>query len=213
MVIDAYNSFSYLKTLGLNKIDYLVLTHSDSDHVGDYLKIINYFNVKNILYSKYDELFDNLLSNININKYPVDDNLRINSKFNIEFFGPINDYKDSNSVSIVFKINIYNHSYLFTGDMEEKEEYDLVNKYSNKLKSDVLKVAHHGSNTSSSELFLSYVRPKYSIISCGKNNRYNFPSNIVLDRLKKYSDIYITYECGNIDIYSLNSKLWINCFR
>ena len=214
MVIDAYNSISYLKNSGIKKIDYLVLTHSDSDHIGDYDKIIKEFKVNKLLYSKYDDKFNVLLNDINVNKIGIDSNYVFNSKnFNIKVLGPINKYDDANSNSIVLRIKIFNKTILYTGDMTEKEEIDLINKYKTSLKSDILKVAHHGSNTSSSNNFLKLVNPDTSIISVGKNNNYDLPSDIIVKRLEKYSNVYMTKNKGNIDIIISKKKLWILTYR
>ena len=97
--------------------------------------------------------------------------------------------------------------------MTEKEEIDLVNEYKDYLKCDILKVAHHGSNTSSTDIFLSYAKPKYSIISVSEYNNYNLPSNDVINRLKEYSKIYQTKYCGNIDIKFFFNNLFIQTFR
>lgn len=85
-------------------------------------------------------------------------------------------------------------------------------KYSTQLNSDILKVAHHGSNTSSTKEFISYVSPTYSIISCGIDNKYGFPNQDVLNRLSK-SKIYRTDKSGNIKIIFKNNKIKINGYR
>ena len=213
MVIDCFNSIEYLRKRGINNINYLVLTHSDNDHIGDYKEIINEFNVNNIFYPKYDDKFDDLLIDYK-NKYPITDLSKINSKeFNFEILGPINKYDDPNSNSIVLKLNMYNTSILFTGDMTVKEESDLIEKYDYRLDSDILKVAHHGSDTSSSIKFLNLVSPRYSIISVGKNNSYGLPNKEIVERLDNISDIYMTKDNGNIDIYIYNDKLWVKPYR
>ncbi len=213
MVIDCFNSIEYLRKRGINNIDYLVLTHSDNDHIGDYKEIINEFNVNNIFYPKYDDKFDDLLIDYK-NKYPITDLSKINSKeFNFEILGPINKYDDPNSNSIVLKLNMYNTSILFTGDMTVKEESDLIEKYDYRLDSDILKVAHHGSDTSSSIKFLNLVSQRYSIISVGKNNSYGLPNKEIVERLDNISDIYMTKDNGNIDIYIYNDKLWVKPYR
>ena len=213
MLIDAYNSYSYLKTEGIDKIDYLVLTHSDTDHIGDYKKIIENINVKNIIYPYYDIEFDNLLTGYN-NKIKVDYTYNIKiANFNFDIIGPINSYDDANSDSVVIKFMLYDYSFIFCGDMTIEEEYDLVNMYGSYLKSDVLKVGHHGSNTSSSDLFLSYVKPKYSIISVGLNNKYGHPDKDVFNKLNKISKVYMTKDCGNITFKLINNKLNIRTYR
>ncbi|MBQ7641157.1 MAG: DNA internalization-related competence protein ComEC/Rec2 [Acholeplasmatales bacterium] len=213
VLVDAYNSYSYLKSEGIDRIDYLILTHSDDDHIGDYKEILNKIVVKTIIYPRYDERFDTLLKDYK-NKTIVNYDMIINlNNVRMEILGPINKYEEVNSNSIVFKIKIFNKSFLFTGDMTEEEENDLINKYGNKLNSDILKVGHHGSNTSSSKLFLDYVSPDISIISVGKNNKYNLPNKEIVDRLNKISKVYMTKDRGNITFDLLNGNMWINTYR
>ena len=97
-------------------------------------------------------------------------------------------------------------SILFTGDIEENAEKDLVEKYGDKLKSDILKVPHHGSSTSSSKEFLDYVDPKFTLISVGRNNKYNFPNNKYLLSL---NNIYRTDLENSITIYKRKKLFYI----
>ena len=130
-----------------------------------------------------------------------------------DIIGPINRYSDTNSNSIVIKVNIEGYKFLFCGDMTIEEENDLINQYSTYLDSDVLKVGHHGSKTSSSEEFLEYVTPKYSIVSVGLNNYYGLPDIEVMNRLSKYEYIYQTRYNGNIEFYIFNEKLWARAYK
>ena len=213
MLIDCYNSYDYLKTEGISKIDYLVLTHSDNDHIEGYDKIIDYFNVKKIIYPIYDDKFNEILKNYD-NKIAVDDTYSISlSDFNFDIIGPINRYDDANSNSVVIKTRIYGYTFLFTGDMTIVEENDLINKYGTYLDSDILKVAHHGSNTSSSNLFLKMVSPIYSVISVKENNKYGHPDIKVYERLSKISEVYMTKDYGNITFKIINNKLNIRTYR
>ena len=213
LLVDAYNSYDYLKTEGISKIDYLLLTHSDDDHTGDYKKIIDNINVSYIIYPKYDNRFKELLKDYD-NKIEVksDTNLKFKNT-NIKILGPVMDNETPNNNSIVFKIDIFNKTFLFTGDMEEKEENDLILKYGKELKSDVIKVAHHGSNTSSADNLLKLVQPTYSVISVGKYNKYGHPHVEVLNRLKEYSKTYLTSNNGNITFNLFNNNLWITTYR
>lgn len=213
IVVDCYNSFDYIKNMGINKIDYLILTHSDNDHIKDYNELLDYFRIENILYSKYDYEMEKLLLEYN-NTIPINNgiNIKLGNSL-LEFIGPINQYDELNSNSIVFILNVNNTKILFSGDMTIEEERDIINLYSNKLKCDILKVAHHGSNTSSSIEFLNEVKPNYSIVSVGLNNIYNLPDNNIIDRLNKISNVYETRYTGNIDIYISNNKYFIQKYR
>lgn len=212
ILIDAYNSYDYIKNMGISKINYLILTHSDSDHIGDYKELINNLDIDYIYYPIYDDKFNTLLKGIK--SYGISSGYSFNLdniKFNV--LGPINKYDSPNLNSIVIKFNIYNKKYLFTGDMEEKEEIDLINKYKKELDSDILKVGHHGSNSSSSINFLDYVKPTYSIISVGENNKYNLPDLEIVNRLKAFGIVYQTNLCGNITIIQKNNYFNIKTYK
>lgn len=208
VLIDAYNSLDYLKSSGISKIDYLVLTHSDNDHIRDALDIIKFYNIKNILYSIYDDGFSEFEG--------------VGIKFNNDFYignvkfdvlAPINSYLDANSNSIVIKLVLNNFSFLFTGDMTVKEEKDIIKQNKYILDSDVLKVGHHGSKTSTSDEFLNYVSPNYSIVSVAKNNFYGLPDDSIIDKLNNVSIVYQTKDNGNIVIKIFKNKMWVLPYR
>ena len=124
--------------------------------------------------------------------------------FDIEVLGPLRRYDNDNDNSIVLSVEVYHKRFLFTGDIERQAEDDLMRI--GRLESDVLKVAHHGSNTSSSLAFLECVRAKDAIISVGASNRYNFPSKELIFRLESKSiQIYRTDQDQTI-IYEASHK-------
>lgn len=213
IVVDCYNSFDYLKSTGISKIDLLILTHSDNDHMKDYKEVIDYFDVKRILYSKYDYVMEDLLKEYD-NTYPISDGITYKvGDSEIWFLGPINYYDELNSISIVFNIKIDDLTFFYAADMTIKEEIDIINKYKDKLNSDFLKVAHHGSNTSTSEEILKLITPKYAIVSVLDNNKYNLPNDEVIERLKYYSEVYETRYTGNINIKVLYNKYYIQKYK
>ena len=110
-------------------------------------------------------------------------------------------------------MNLNNKTFLFTGDMTKEEEKTLVDYYGIDLKSDVLKVAHHGSRTSSDDLFISYVAPKYSIISVADNNNYGLPNDEIVDKLSKISTVYMTKNNGNISFIVYKNKITLLTYR
>lgn len=208
MLIDAYNCYDYLKRRGIKQIDYLVLSHSDNDHIGDLEDILNHIKVDNIICSKYDSDFrksNYILVDYNSSFY-LDD-------IRIDILSPIIDNNDDNSNSIVLKFYIEGFSFLFTADIGIEEEKLLVEKYNKNLQSNVLKVSHHGASTSSDLLFLQYVKPDYSIISAGKENKYNHPNIEVLKRLNNISTVYETSKKGNITFNIYKNKIWIDTYR
>ena len=135
----------------------------------------------------------------------------IHQELNIDdnklFFINNKDYDNENDNSSVIYTELNNHKFLFMGDAGVEVEEDLIEKY-NLNDIDVLKVGHHGSNTSSSKIFINNIKPKYAIISVGKNNRYGHPKSSVLDTLSN-SKIYRTDLDGSIMFKINNNKLKI----
>jgi competence protein ComEC len=204
MMIDAYKgSYDYLEHHGIRSLDLLVLTHSDTDHTYDAIEIIDKININQIVLSAYDTY--DFYRHQGVLFVKSNDRLACGNTW-IDVLGPIKDYPNSNDRSIVLQIKMLSMTFLLTGDIEEKAELDLIERYGNLLKSDVLKVGHHGSITSSSEIFLKTVMPEYAIISAGYQNRYNFPDPTILSRLMKQDvSIFRTDIQGTI-IYNINEK-------
>lgn len=191
---------SFLKAKGIRKIDYLILTHNHSDHNGEASNIIEYFNVKNVVVNIYDNsVYSDYNNVIKLRKGDI-----LKTK-NIEFLclSPNENSNNENNNSLVLYFEINNIFYLFTGDIEEEIEKQLPT-----IKVDVLKVSHHGSNTSTSISFLNKIKPQYSIIMSGRSNKYKFPSQIIIDRLNSInSKIYCTKDCYTIILEIKNKKL------
>lgn len=183
---------SYIESLGITVIDYLVLTHPDADHIGGAPEVINTFDVKNCIMpnaTKTSAVFERTIKALEDNEVnvilpvPGDDYTLKNASFRI--LAPINEkYKDSNDYSVVLRMQYGEKSILFTGDAETLSESEMLEKYTAAdLKADVLKVGHHGSSTSSTQTFLDLVDPDYAVISCGVGNSYGHPHSAVIDRL------------------------------
>lgn len=191
----------YLKSLGKNKIDYLILSHGDYDHMGESINLVNNFKVDNVIFNKdnYNELEQeliNVLENNNIKYYNSVNYIDIN---NIRLYFLNNKiYDNENDNSNIIYFSYYNYNFLFTGDISSNVEKYLVNNY-NLNKIDFLKVSHHGSDTSSSKYFIDKLNVVNSIISVGKNNIYNHPSVLTLNNLEN-TNIYRTDMDGSIKV-------------
>lgn len=201
-----------LRYLGISKVDYGFITHLDSDHYGGFLSLL-YSDMISELFKPLpdttlkDRRLENFLTklNVNVNYYTREIYELGGAKLYI-----LNDDKDdfynslsSNDKSGMMKLVFGNISYLFTGDIEKKAEEYYVNKYYNFLDADVLKVAHHGSKTSSIQPFLDLVTPNICLISAGIKNKFNHPSEEIIERLEMYdSEIYRTDELGALLFYS-----------
>lgn len=207
---------SYLLDRRIKQIDYIMISHFDSDHCNGLIEIIENLKVKNIMISKqayFSDEYINIANIINSKKINVTyvkqgDSFNITREIKLDILYPPEDleYKDLNNNSIVAKLTYNSFSILFTGDVESAET-NILNSYSTEaLRSTVLKVAHHGSKTSSSEKFLEAVKPKIALIGVGENNKFGHPNSEVLQRLNDINcKIYRTDEMGEITIY-INKK-------
>lgn len=213
---------SYLLDRRIKTIDYILISHFDSDHCNGLIEVIENLNVKNILISKqayFCDEYKNIANIINLKKIKVTfvkqgDKLNIDKNVELNIFYPPEklEYGDLNNNSIVTKLTYNSFSILFTGDIENSEE-NLFNKFKNgELESDVLKVAHHGSKTSSTKEFLEAVNPKIALIGVGENNTFGHPNAQVIQRLEDINcKIYRTDKMGEIEIrINKKGKMWIN---
>lgn len=206
MLIDAGNNedgkmiVNFLNQNNISKIDYLVATHADEDHIGGIDDILNSVKVNQLLiptvgssgsdYKKAVEAAKN--NNVEIKNPVRGDKFNLDSA-NIEIMSALEgqDVSDNDS-SIVMQMNYNTTKYLFMGDAEKEVENSRQWQ-----EVDVLKVGHHGSNSSSSEKFLEQINPKYSIIEVGKNNSYNLPSSKALTRLKNINTKILRTDMAN----------------
>lgn len=214
----------YLLDRRITTIDYLMISHFDSDHIGGVFAILENLEVKNIIISKQGETSENLkkfyeiTNNKGIRTIIVKkgDIVEIDKYSHFEILFPEDNLIEDNILnnnSIVARFNSLDFSILFTGDIEEIAEKRLCELYSgtDKLEAFVLKVAHHGSKTSSSEEFLELVKPKIALIGVGKNNNFGHPNIDVIERLENMgSKIYRTDNCGEIIIRINREKLQIH---
>ena len=201
---------TFLKSKSIKKIDYLILTHGDYDHMGNAINLAEKFKIKKVIFNcgvlnKLEQELIKLLDKKNINYSSCIKELNINS--NKLLFLKNKEYDNENDNSSVIYTELNNYKFLFMGDAGVKVEEDLIKKY-NLKDIDVLKVGHHGSKTSSSKMFIDEINPNYSIISVGKNNRYGHPNDIVLENLED-SKIYRTDQDGSIMFEIKSDKLQI----
>ena len=201
---DGMNISNFLKSEGISKIDYLVGTHADEDHIGGLDDIVNELEIGKIFMPKIGEdakNYQNVVKaakkkNLEIENPKIGDKFSINDA-NCEIMSVQNegDYSDNNS-SIVIQMNYGKTKYLFMGDAEKEIEN------SRKWESiDVLKVGHHGSNTSSSESFLEQVKPHYAVIEVGKNNSYRLPNKYTISRIEKIGATILRTDTNKTSFY------------
>ena len=185
---DGKNVVKFLKDKGISKLDYIVGTHYDEDHIGGLDDIIENFDIGKFYLSNGGELGPNYY---NLEKAAKKKNLaitipKVGDKID---FGDVDmevmsaskfDGKNDNNASIVIQAKYGSRKYLFMGDLEKQEE---AKRKWNEV--DVLKAGHHGSNTSSTQEFLNQVKPKYVFVSAGKNNKYRLPNVKAMERIEK----------------------------
>lgn len=196
MLIDGGNSedsnliYSVLKAQKIAHLDYIIATHAHEDHAGGLAGALNAATAGTVYspVTSYDsKAFKNLLKYVSkqgleLTYPPVGEEISLGSA-KVQFLGPQKDYDDTNNTSIIVRIVYGETSFLFTGDAETEAEHDIIDAGYD-LYSTVLKVGHHGSETSTSYVFLREVMPKYAVISVGKDNSYGHPHENTLSRLR-----------------------------
>ena len=209
--------YSYLKnTLGLTHIDYMIATHPHEDHIGGLSAALNACTV-GMLYSpvtEYDSKpFSSLLKyadrqGIEITVPNVGDKFTL-GEAEVQILSPCRDYSDMNDMSIAVRVVYGETAFLFTGDAGWDAEHDLLES-GYPLSTDVLKVAHHGSDTSTCYAFLRAVMPRYAVISVGEGNAYGHPSEATLSRLRDAGSIILRTDIdGDIVFHSNREDVWV----
>lgn len=199
-------------------IDMIIETHPDSDHINGLVKVLRRYNVGLIMKpgvesdnSAYQEI-KKIIQEKNIKDVFARRGMKINlgEDVYLDILFPDRDVSglETNTASITAKLVYGNNCFLFTGDSPKAIEQYLVSIDKESLECDVLKMAHHGSKTSTSESFLGYVNPEYAIISVGKDNKYGHPNQEILDLLKQFKvSVFRTDESGAIKIKSDGENL------
>lgn len=210
----------YLLDRQIKKVDYLVISHFDSDHCKGLFSVMKTLNVKTAIVSKQSKISSNYQYFIKLAKerkitvveVTAGDNIRIDKNTDLDILWPTKNQMSQNPLnnnSIVCKLKYRNVSVLFTGDIEGEAEKAIENIYGDYLKTDILKVAHHGSKTSSGENFLKLASPKIALIGVGKDNKFGHPNDVVLKRFNTLGcKVYRTDEVGEITlIIDKNSRI------
>ena len=192
----------------------LMSPHGDNDHIGESINIVNNFRIGKVVlncgpFNNLEKKLIKVLDKNNIEYTSCINNIDLGN--NKMYFLNTRIYSNENDNSQVSYIKINNYKFIFMGDASSITEYNILNKY-NIGQIDFLKVGHHGSDTSSSKNFINRIKPKYSLISVGKNNKYGHPKQVVLNTLKN-TKIYRTDEDGSIEIRLNNNGYKIITYK
>lgn len=213
----------YISGLGIRKLDYVIATHPHDDHIGGMADILDRFSIGKVIMPEIPDKtlsitknFERMLDvisrkNIAAEYSRTDSNIQLDNGAVLQFLAPVHDdYSDLNNFSIACRLVYGSNSFLFTGDIERAAESDIINSGAY-LKSDVLKVAHHGSTSSSTAAFIDMVSPRYAVICVGEDNSYGHPKQQIIDCLKECNaTIYTTMQQGNIVFVSNGEEISIS---
>lgn len=200
----------FIKAKKAKNLDLVIATHPDTDHIGSLDNVINKFKVSKLYLTNKNtnnDSYYNLIQacnkkNIKPQYLSKGDIINLEDNLKLTILNPSYTHEDSNSNSIVFKLDYKNKSFLFTGDATKENEIEMINNF-NLNDIDFLKVAHHGSKNSSTEEFLKSTTPDVAAISCGYDNAYGHPHKDTLLRLAQINTkVYRTDKQGHISFYS-----------
>lgn len=213
---------AYLKAQGVNRLDYVVATHPDADHIGGLISVLNSISIKEFIDSgkvhtsqTYEEMLSLIQAkNIKFTIPEAGDEIQLEDNLIVEVLAADETASDNNDASIVLRAEYQNISFLLMGDADHGVEQELLQKGTD-VQATILKAGHHGSNTSSSPKFVEAVSPLATILSYGQDNKYGHPHAEVIDILQKVnSEIYSTAEAGTIVIttdgvtYDIDAQQW-----
>lgn len=209
---DSDKLIKQLKAKNIDDFEMVIATHPHEDHIGGMVKVFEEYDVKSFYMpsvTNTTKTFENMVKavadeGIKIQQIKEGMHFDLGKGARIDVYSPIYEsYEEFNDYSPIMKLTFGDTELIFTGDAEAHAEADVVAKYPNDLKADVLKFGHHGSSTSSTDEFLQSVSPEYGIISCGADNKYGHPHKETLNKINKYNiKSYRTDTQGQITLTS-----------
>lgn len=217
----AQTVINYIKNLGIDELNCVLVTHPHTDHMGAMTKILYEFKIDDLIMPEIPEeiiptnkTYEKFLTAVSDNAGNViaakPGETYTYGEMKLEIFAPLRDYDNLNDMSAVSRISYGDTSVMFTGDATTTVEKDLLKKNIN-YSATVLNVGHHGSKTSSSEAWLRAVNPKYAVICCGVNNDYGHPHSLITKRLEEFGIEYFETDLLGTIVFESDSKNFIKC--
>lgn len=217
----AQTVINYIKNLGIDELNCVLVTHPHTDHMGAMTKILYEFKIDDLIMPEIPEeiiptnkTYEKFLTAVSDNAGNViaakPGETYSYGEMKLEIFAPLRDYDNLNDMSAVSRISYGDTSVMFTGDATTTVEKDLLKKNIN-YSATVLNVGHHGSKTSSSEVWLRAVNPKYAVICCGVNNDYGHPHSLITKRLEEFGIEYFETDLLGTIVFESDSKNFIKC--
>lgn len=217
----AQTVINYIKNLGIDELNCVLVTHPHTDHMGAMTKILYEFKIDDLIMPEIPEeiiptnkTYEKFLTAVSDNAGNViaakPGETYSYGEMTLEIFAPLRDYDNLNDMSAVSRISYGDTSVMVTGDATTTVEKDLLKKNID-YSATVLNVGHHGSKTSSSEAWLRAVNPKYAVICCGENNDYGHPHSVITKRLEKLGIEYFETDLLGTIVFESDSKNFIKC--
>lgn len=220
-VSESGSVIKYLNSLAIDRLDMIVASHPHSDHIGSLSSVLDEFGADKLIMPRVTEDMEPITSSYmnmidsaqkckaKIEFAKVGKTYSFDDGSSLEILAPVKDYEDYNNYSIVCKFIYGNTSFLFTGDIEKLAERDIVESGAD-LSADVIKIAHHGSRTSSLKIFMQAVNPRFAAISVGAPNDYGHPHKETLELLELLNiKVYRTDRHGNVVMFSDGNNIEI----
>ena len=212
----AQTVISYIKNLGIDELDCVLVTHPHSDHMGAMTKILYEFEIKDLIMPEIPEdiiptnsTYEKFLTAVSDNAenvIPAEAGMTYSyGEMNLEILAPLHGYDNLNDMSAVSRVSFGETSVMFMGDASTAVEKDLLNTGKD-FSSDIINIGHHGSKTASSQKWLEAVNPEFAVICCGAGNEYGHPHSVVTERLDNIGIEYYRTDLNGTVVFQSNSK-------
>ena len=212
----AQTVISYIKNLGIDELDCVLVTHPHSDHMGAMTKILYEFEIKDLIMPEIPEdiiptnsTYEKFLTAVSDNAenvIPAEAGMTYSyGEMNLEILAPLHGYDNLNDMSAVSRVSFGETSVMFMGDASTAVEKDLLNTGKD-FSADIINIGHHGSKTASSQKWLEAVNPEFAVICCGAGNEYGHPHSVVTERLDNIGIEYYRTDLNGTVVFQSNSK-------